>query len=371
PPTARSVKAVVLVGGEGTRLRPLTFTVPKQVLPIIEIPMIERVLTSLADHGVTEAVLSLGYRHDSFLSLFPDNAACGVSLGLAIEPEPMGTAGAVRFAARAAGIDECCLVVNGDVLTDLDLNQLIDFHQARGAEGTIALGPVDDPANFGQVSTDEEGRVVAFIEKPGVGGASAAPAAQGALVNAGTYVLEPSAIDRIPEGRAVSIEREVFPAMAADGTLFALGSDAYWADTGTPAQYLQVQFDLLSGRRPGPPVPGAVCDEGQVWTLGSSVIEGDVGGPAFVGQAAFIEQGAQVERSVISSGGRVHEGARVSDSVLAPGAVVRRGAVVERSLVGERAVIGEKAILTDLSIVGIDAEVPPGAVLDNARVPAV
>jgi NDP-sugar pyrophosphorylase family protein len=376
------VKAVVLVGGEGTRLRPLTYTVPKQVLPIVDVPMIERVLGHLAAQGVTDAVLSLGYRHQSFLTLFPEGRSCGVELSLAIESEPLGTAGAVRFAADAAGIDECCLVVNGDVLTDLDLTALVEFHRAHGGEGTIALGPVDDPAAYGQVLTDENGRVEAFIEKPDPvsGGAPGSPALSGrsgsgtapqaqALVNAGTYVLEPSAIRRIPTGRSVSIEREIFPAMADEGTLYALGSDVYWADTGTPSQYLQVQFDLVSGRRPGPPVIGAVCDEHRVWTIGSSLVDGDVEGPAFVGQAALVEAQAYVARSIVSSGARVHEGARVSDSVLLPGAVVRRGAVVERSLIGERALVGEKAHLSDLTIVGLDAEVPAGARLAGARFP--
>ncbi len=160
------MKAVVLVGGEGTRLRPLTLSSPKQMLPIVGVPMIERVLGHLAAHGVDEAVLSLGYLPDAFMEAYPDGRAVGVRLTYAVEPEPLDTAGAVRFAAKYAGIAETFVVVNGDVLTDLDLTSLVAFHRQRGAEGTIALHPVSDPSAFGVVPTDEEGRVMAFVEKP-------------------------------------------------------------------------------------------------------------------------------------------------------------------------------------------------------------
>ena len=245
------MKAVVLVGGEGTRLRPLTLSSPKQMLPIVGVPMIERVLGQLAAHGVDEAVLSLGYLPDAFLEAYPDGRAAGISLTYAVEPEPLDTAGAVRFAAAFAGIEETFVVVNGDVLTDLDLTGLIAFHRRRGAEGTIALHPVADPSAFGVVPTDSEGRVLAFVEKPP---RDEAPTNE---INAGTYVLEPSVLDRIPEGGRVSIERETFPAMVRDGRLFARSDDRYWLDTGTPSAYLEANFDYLEQkarptRRPGP-----------------------------------------------------------------------------------------------------------------------
>ena len=209
------MKAVVLVGGEGTRLRPLTLSAPKQMLPIVGVPMIERVLGHLARHGVDEAVLSLGYLPDAFMEAYPDGRAAGIRLFYAVEPEPLDTAGAVRFAATLAGIAETFVVVNGDVLTDLDLTSLVAFHRERRAEGTIALHPVADPSAFGVVPTDEEGRVTAFVEKPP---RDEAPTNE---INAGTYVLEASVLARIPEGGRVSIERETFPAMVRDRRLFA------------------------------------------------------------------------------------------------------------------------------------------------------
>ena len=213
------MKAVVLVGGEGTRLRPLTLSAPKQMLPIVGVPMIERVLAQLAVHGIDDAVLSLGYLPDAFMEAYPDGRVAGVGLTYAVEPEPLDTAGAVRFAASFAGIDETFVVVNGDVLTDLDLTTLVAFHRERGAEGTIALHPVADPSAFGVVPTDEDGRVKAFVEKPP---RDEAPTNE---INAGTYVLEPSVLSRIPEGGRVSIERETFPAMVRDGGLFARSDD--------------------------------------------------------------------------------------------------------------------------------------------------
>jgi len=358
------VRAVVLVGGEGTRLRPLTIALPKQMLPVAEVPMIERVLAHLAHHGITEAVLSLGYRHDDFIAALPSARSIGLDIVPAIEPEPRGTAGAIRFAADAAGIDEVFLVLNGDVLTDLDLGALIEFHTRHGAEATLALSPVADPSSFGLVETDEGGRVTAFVEKP-------PPERSGpGLISMGAYVLEPSVLDRIPPGQAMSIEREVFPPLVADGRLFAMSSPAYWADTGTPERFLAVQLDLLTGKRPPPPAPHAVDRGDGVWTIGTAVVEGDVHPPALVGPAAFVQAGAQVEQSVVGAGARVHTGAVVRGSVLLPGAVVRAGAVVDGCLVGEQAVVGEKAWLSDTVVLGPGVEVEAGARLSGVRVPA-
>ena len=353
----------MLVGGTGTRLRPLTLTVPKQVLPIVEVPMIERVLAYLGGHGVDEAVLSLGYLHDAFLALFPDGRCGDVRLTYAVEPEPLDTAGAVGFAARAAGIDGRFLVVNGDILTDLDITAMVAFHARRGAEASISLAQVADPSAFGLVPVDGQGKVVAFVEKPAQG--EAGPS----LVNAGTYVLEPSVLDRIPGGRRVSIEREVFPALAAVGSLYGYESTDYWTDTGTPRQYLDAQLDLVSGRRPGPPAPGATCRSAGVWTIGDARVDGDVRGPALVGTGATVAAGAVVEGSVIGAGAVVHAGARVHESVLLAGAVVDAGATVTRSIVGAGAVIGARACLGGLTVLGSGYRVEPEAVLDGARLP--
>jgi len=357
------VKAVVLVGGVGTRLRPLTLTLPKQVLPIVEIPMIERVLAYLATHGVDEAILSLGYLHGAFEALFPDRRAGGVRLAYAVEPEPLDTAGAIGFAAREAGVDERFLVVNGDILTDLDIGAMVAFHQRRGAQATIALAKVPDASAFGLVPVDERGRVSAFVEKPAQGGEGPS------LVNAGTYVLEPSVLDHIPEGRRVSVEREVFPVLAATGSLYGFESQEYWTDTGTPLQYLQAQLDLVSGRRPGPPVVGARAVGNGVWFVGDADVVGILQGPAVIGAGARVAADASVEGSVIGARSVVHPDARIHDSVLLPGAVVGANAVVSRSIVGRGATVGEGAEVTDVSVLGDGYAVAPGLRLYGARLP--
>jgi mannose-1-phosphate guanylyltransferase len=329
------VRAVVLVGGFGTRLRPLTLATPKQMLPVVNRPMIERVVAHLARHGVDDAVLSLGYRPDAFVDAYPDGTCAGVSLHYAVEPEPLDTAGAIRFAATDAGISERFLVVNGDVLTDLDVGALVAQHERSGAEGTIALHRVEDPSAYGVVPTEDDGQVIAFIEKP------PREDAPTDLINAGTYVLEPSVLGRIPPDQRVNVERVTFPAMATDGTLYAHDGDTYWIDAGTPATYLQAQLDLIDGRR-------GDAEDGRDPT---AVVHG------------------LLERSVVGPGCAVAGGAVVRGSVLLAGASVGAGAAVEGSIVGPGATVGAGATVRAGTVLGDDVEVPAGAHLEGDRIP--
>lgn len=364
------MRAVVLVGGEGTRLRPLTRTTPKQLLPVAGVPMLERLLAWLAGCGVDEVVLSLGYRPDAFRAAYPDGRFEGVRLSYAVEPEPLDTAGAVRFAALEAGVDERFLVVNGDVLTDLDLAALVAFHAARRAEATIHLTPVEDPSRFGVVQRDDDGRVLAFIEKP------APHEVPTNLINAGSYVLEPEVLDRIPAGRPVSIEREVFPALCATGRLFAMPTDDYWLDMGTPASYLQAHADLLGGRRPGPPAPGARAAGAGWWTTGdparaAAAAEGASLGPAtMVGRGVCVGPGATVARSSLGDEVTIEGGAVVDGAVVLAGARVGAGADVRASIVGARACVGAGAAVDDLSVLGDGVEVASGRHVHGERIPA-
>ncbi len=258
------MRAVVLVGGEGTRLRPLTLTTPKQMLPIVEQPMIERVLGQLARHGIDEAVLSLGYKPDAFIDAYPEGSVSGVRMTYAVEHDPLDTAGAIRFAADHAGIDETFVAVNGDVLTDIDIGALVDLHRRHGATGTIALTPVEDPSAFGVVPTDEEGRVTAFIEKP------PRDEAPTNLINAGIYVLEPSVLASIAPDVRVSIERETFPALVEKGSLYRPRIRRLLVGHGharhlppgplRPGGWAEIRTTGAGGRARPLPRPGGVAD---------------------------------------------------------------------------------------------------------------
>jgi mannose-1-phosphate guanylyltransferase len=332
------MRAVVLVGGFGTRLRPLTLDTPKQMLPVVDRPMIEWVVGHLGTHGVEEAVLSLGFRPEPFMEHYRDGVCAGVRLRYVVEDEPLDTAGAVRFAATEAGIDERFLVLNGDVLTDLDIGALVAFHDAAGAEGTIHLHRVDDPSRYGVVPVDDDGRVLEFVEKPPPG------AAPSHWINAGTYVLEPSVLTRIPSHGKVSIERETFPAMVADRSLFGFHADDYWIDTGTPATYVRAQLDLAGGVRAG------------------------LGAPAIAADAMV--DGAVVSDAVVMAGAVVAAGATVREAAVLPGVRIAAGARVEQAVLGAGASIGEDAVVEGWSIVGPGVDVPAGAHLDGARVPS-
>jgi mannose-1-phosphate guanylyltransferase len=331
------MRAVVLVGGFGTRLRPLTLSVPKQMLAVSGVTMIERVVQHLAKCGVDEVVLSLGYQPDAFLTEFPDGECAGVRLHYAVEPEPLDTAGAIAFAARHVGLDERFLAVNGDVLTDLDVADLWARHRDFGGAATIALTPVEDPSRYGVVPLDEDGRVEAFIEKPDPG------TAPSNWINAGTYVLEPEVLDHVPVGAKVSIERVVFPALVDQRRLYGVQSSSYWIDAGTPEAFLQAHLDLIDGVR---------------GTFEPSVDD-----------TARIDGAATVRHSSVGRGALVAAGAEVVDSVLMAGARVAPGAVVHRSVVGCRAVVGEGSRLTDLSVVGFDEDLPAGTIASGGRFP--
>jgi mannose-1-phosphate guanylyltransferase len=319
------MRAVVLVGGFGTRLRPLTLTTPKPMLPVGHVPIIERLVDNLARGGVTEVTLALGFKPEPFAAAFPNGQCNGVALRYAVETEPLDTAGAIRFAADFSGIDDTFVVANGDVLTDLDIAALVEFHRRHSAEATIHLIGVDDPSSFGVVATDEHGRVVQFVEKPAPG---TAPSNQ---ISGGTYVLESSVLQRIPAGK-VSIERVTFPELVGDESLYAMSTNDYWIDAGNPDLYLQANLDLLDGARRDHSCVG-------------------------VHRCARIDTTASVTHSVVGSGAQVAAHATIIDSVLLPGAVVEARAVVADSVVMGK--IGEGANVGH-SVLGLHGRVAPG-----------
>ena len=331
------MRAVVLVGGFGTRLRPLTLTVPKPMLPIGHVPMIARLVERLGRGGVTEVVLALGFRPEPFIEAFPDGYCGDVALTYAVEPEPLDTAGAIKFAAEFAGIDDTFVVANGDVMTDLDVSALVAAHRSFGAEATLHLIGVEDPSAFGVVDLAADGSVRAFVEKP-------APGTEPSnLINAGTYVFEPSVLDRIPAATKVSVERDTFQRLVADGRLYGVATDDYWIDAGVPTLYRAANLDLLDGKR-----RTERCDA--------------------VAASADVAPDAVIEHSIVGAHVHVAPGATVIDSVLLPGASVGAGARVERSLV--MGAVGSAAVVRD-SMVGADGGVGDGESLVDATAPAL
>jgi mannose-1-phosphate guanylyltransferase len=319
------MQAIVLVGGEGTRLRPLTNDVPKPALTLVDRPFLAYMVEWLAAQGVTEVVLACGFLPDVLREALGEEEHLGVRLTYVVEPEPRGTAGAIRFAADALGerLEDRFLALNGDVLTDLDLRALGRLHSERGARATLGLYRVEDSAAFGLVTTDGDGAVLEFLEKTG----EAAPGE----INAGAYVLERSVLDLIPPGRKVSIEREVFPRLCGEG-LYALPLDGYWMDVGTPERYLGATWDILEGRvatQVRPTAPGLFVDPGAEVDPAATV-----GPRAVVSAGCRVAAGAEVSGSVLLAGAGVGAGARVAGSILGRGAVAEPGADLEGAVVG-------------------------------------
>ena len=320
------MQAIVLVGGEGTRLRPLTESVPKPALTLVDRPFLAYMIEWLAGHGVEEVVLACGFLPDVLReALAGEEERAGVSIRYVVEPERRGTAGAIRFAADELGdsLQDRFLALNGDVLTDLDLGALLRFHSERGASATLGLYPVEDSSAYGLVSSDAGGEVLEFLEKTG----NQVPGE----VNAGMYVLERSVLDLIPPGEEVSIERDVFPRLVGEG-LHGLRLDGYWMDIGTPERYLQASWDILEHRVEtlvAPTAPGML-----VAPTAEVAAEAAVGPRAVLGPASRVEAGAEVGDSVLLEGCTVGAGARVRDSILSAGVEVAPGATLEGAVVG-------------------------------------
>jgi mannose-1-phosphate guanylyltransferase len=296
------------------------------LLPIANRPHIEHVFDLLEKCGVREIVLLTSYLAEHFTGVIEDAAARGLDFAVAHEDEPLGTAGAFKNAEDLVR-NEAFLAFNGDILTDVDLNRVLDFHRAKEAEATIVLTPVDDPSAYGVVPTDDDDRVLGFIEKPRIQEASTN------LINAGIYVFEPSILDRIPAGKVYSAERELFPGLVEEGArLFATETDAYWMDIGTPEQYLRANLDALLGR------------------YRTSAVDSPGNGAVLSSDGAYISATASVRTVCVGKGARIEEGCTVERSVLLPGAVVGAGASVQTSIVGENARVRPGAVLSGAAI---------------------
>src|SRR5215831_11456239 len=323
------MKAILLAGGKGTRLRPLTIHTPKPIVPIFERPFLHYQLDLLKKvPEIDEVILSLNYQPRRIEEMFGDGGESGLAIRYVVEPAPLGTAGAIRYAGES--IRESVVVFNGDVLTQVDLAAVIALHRERRAKATIVLTPVENPAAYGLVETDAQGNIRRFLEKPNAADITCD------TINAGIYILEPDTFDRIPKDTAWSIERSFFPSLIDRGETFvAYIYDGYWIDIGTPAKYLQVHRDIMDGRYQAPPfagAPAATC-----WISSDAKVDQGVElhGPCFIDEAAVVKAGARVlPYSVIGRHTHIAEGAVVDGSIIWPSSWIGPEAVVRSSLVG-------------------------------------
>ncbi|MBC7931884.1 MAG: NDP-sugar synthase [Rubrivivax sp.] len=345
------MQALILAGGKGTRLRPLTVYTPKPVVPICNRPFLLYQIDTLRRAGITDITLSLSYQPFKIEQQLGDGTDFGVKITYTVEPQPMGTAGAYKFAEDL--IREPTVVFNGDIVTDLDLESVIREHNERKAAATIVLAPVENPSSYGLVETHGDGRVKRFLEKPKADEISVN------TINAGTYILDPKVLDVIPAGENFSFEYGVFPELLKRGEKFYahVPSGAYWIDIGTPARYLQVHHDMLAGR-----VRGLKLEDRRGSFDSATIAEIDV--LSIIADDCTVKPGAQIINSVLGEGVHVEEKARIENSVVWPhtrvgagaqivNAIVGRGCHIGRAaVVGAGATLGDKTNLTDYTHTG-------------------
>jgi mannose-1-phosphate guanylyltransferase len=342
------MQALILAGGEGTRLRPLTLTIPKPAIQLVDRPFLRYMLDWLRLHGVEDVVIASGFGAEALRGALEADKGDGQRIAYMQEPEPLGTGGPLRLAADEGILDERFLVLNGDILADLDLGALMRAHAEHGGVATLALYPVGDPRAYGLVRTAAGGEVAEFLEKPDPDHIDTNE------ISAGAYVIERDVLDLIPAGRTVSIEREVFPRLVGHG-LYGHALDGYWMDIGTPERYLQASWDILEGR-----VRTEVThrlEGGGPWIEAGVTIgaHASIGARAVVAAGSEVGDDAVVTGSVVLAGSRIGPGATVSDSILAPGVQVGDGARV-----GPNAVIGEGARVEAGAELDAGARLAPG-----------
>jgi NDP-sugar pyrophosphorylase family protein len=352
------MQAIVLVGGEGTRLRPLTYGTPKPMVPIMNVPFLARTMERLYAADIRDVILAAGYMPQAIVDYFGDGSSLGMKIGYAIEETPLGTAGALKNVEQR--ITGPFFVLNGDIFTSLDLRAMRDYHRKKGGVGTLHLIPVEDPSPFGCVVHDASGRISAFVEKPPKG---QEPTDE---INAGTYLLEREILEFIPAGRAVSIERETFPQVIAQGlSLYAYTTNDYWIDLGRPEQYLAAHRDVLSGAMPLAVEPGISGKGGESLRGHPGIVP-----PVYAGEGVAVDASATVGPNVVL--GRscsIGADALVRESVLWDNVSVGVGARIEEAIVASGVTIGAEVRIPRGSVVGHDVTIDPGTVLEpGARI---
>ncbi|WAP56439.1 NDP-sugar synthase [Streptomyces luomodiensis] len=358
-PATLSPEAILLVGGKGTRLRPMTVHTPKPMVPAAGVPFLTHQLARARAAGVEHIVLATSYLAEVFEPYFGDGSSLGLHLEYVTEEEPLGTGGAIRNVASRlrSGPDDPVLIFNGDILTGLDIRALVDNHRTTGADVSLHLTRVPDPRAYGLVPTDEQGRVTAFLEKPQTPEEIVTD-----QINAGAYVFNRSVIDTIPADRPVSVERETFPGLLAEGAhLQGMVDSTYWLDLGTPQAFVRGSADLVLGRAPSPAVPGR-CGDRLVLDSASVADDAKLTGGTVIGPQARVGAGARIDGSTVLEGAVVEEGAQVRDSLIGARARIGARTVLQGAVVGDGALVGPDNELRDGVRVWCGADIPAGAV---------
>ncbi len=324
------MKALILVGGEGTRLRPLTLNMPKVMVPVLNTPFLEHFIHHLGRHQVKDIVLAQGYLAQPIESYLGDGSRLGARITYMVEDAPRGTAGAIKNA--ESYLDDTFLAMNGDIFTDLDITGMVEFHRERRAKVTIALAPVDDPTAYGLIETDDRGRILRFLEKPGRGEITTN------MINAGTYVLEPDVLAQIPPARKVSIERETFPQLLSQGEpAYAYPSLAYWLDMGTPEKYLQLHRDLLGGKSshytPATDKEVLIGEQCRIHPTAK------IAGPVVIGDNCTILEDSVIEGSIIWGDVRIEPRVRVKNSIVADRCRLNADCAIEDCVLGDNVTV--------------------------------
>ncbi|MCC5033086.1 NDP-sugar synthase [Streptomyces sp. WAC 00631] len=352
-------EAILLVGGKGTRLRPLTVHTPKPMIPAAGVPFLSHQLARARAAGVEHVVLATSYLAEVFEPYFGDGSDLGLHLEYVTETEPLGTGGAIRNVAPRlrSGPDEPVLIFNGDILTGLDIRALVETHTTSGADVSLHLTRVEDPRAFGLVPTDGSGRVTAFLEKPQTPEEIVTD-----QINAGAYVFDRSVIDSIPEGRPVSVERETFPGLLEAGAhLHGMVDSTYWLDLGTPQAFVRGSADLVLGRAPSPAVPGG-CGDRLVLDGADVAPDAKLTGGTVIGAGARVGAGASVDGSTVLDGAVVGDGARITDSLIGAGAVIGARTVLHGAVIGDGATVGADNELREGVRVWCGARIPEAGI---------
>ncbi|MGW0670759.1 sugar phosphate nucleotidyltransferase [Streptomyces sp. NPDC002746] len=352
-------EAILLVGGKGTRLRPLTVHTPKPMVPAAGVPFLTHQLARARAAGVEHIVLATSYLAEVFEPYFGDGSELGLHIEYVTEREPLGTGGAIRNVAAqlTSGPDEPVLIFNGDILTGLDIRALVTSHADSGADVSLHLTRVEDPRAFGLVPTDDTGRVTAFLEKPQTPEEIVTD-----QVNAGAYIFRRSVIDTIPAGRPVSVERETFPGLLASGAhLQGMVDSTYWLDLGTPQAFIRGSADLVLGRAPSPAVPGR-CGDRLVLPTATVAPDAKLSGGTVIGADAVIGAGARIEGSTVLAGAVVEPGAVITDSLVGAGARIGSRTVLAGAVVGDGAKVGADNELLDGVRIWCGAHLPAASV---------